>query len=146
MYDKRAILTKIKDIYDDGGNIIQYLRKSSGEQRNTIEDIMISYDFQASTYMKSMVENDANGVVTRNAARHFMKAVNQLPIQAHSIMEAGTGECSFLGEILPYFDARDVYGFDISWSRIKYRRKYLEENVKMGGKPLCRRYVYHPDG
>ena len=43
--DKLSILDKIKEIYDNGENVIQYLKNIGGGEANTIEDIMISYDF-----------------------------------------------------------------------------------------------------
>ncbi len=48
--DKLKILSKIKEIYENGGNIIQYLKNLDGANTNSIEDIMISYDFQAGSY------------------------------------------------------------------------------------------------
>ena len=51
-------LQKIKEVYANGGNIIQYLKSINGNQStNTIEDIMISYDFQAGSYIKQLSEN-----------------------------------------------------------------------------------------
>ena len=40
----------IKRIYGSGGNIISYLRDIEGRGYTTLEDILISYDFQAGTY------------------------------------------------------------------------------------------------
>lgn len=48
--DKYELLGKIADIYAKGGNILEYLRAIEGRDDNTIEDIMISYDFQAGSY------------------------------------------------------------------------------------------------
>lgn len=142
MYDKRAILKKIKAIYDDGGNVIQYLRKISEERQNSIEDIMVSYDFQAGTYTKMMLDKAPGGIVKENAARNFMNVISRLNLgRSYSILEAGTGEASFLKELLPDAQAngRDVYGFDISWSRIKYACNYTKEYIKSGGgKPVRR--------
>ena len=43
--NKIAMLKKIREIYDRGDNIIQYLKQNDWNSPNTIEDIMISYDF-----------------------------------------------------------------------------------------------------
>ena len=48
--DKYELLGKIADIYAKGGNILEYLRAIEERDDNTIEDIMISYDFQAGSY------------------------------------------------------------------------------------------------
>lgn len=47
MENKFGILSRIKEIYQSGGNIIQYLKGVNGEAINSLEDILISYDFQA---------------------------------------------------------------------------------------------------
>jgi hypothetical protein len=49
--EKFKIIDKIKEIYHSGGNIIHYLNK--GSSQNSIEDILISYDFQAGSYIKN---------------------------------------------------------------------------------------------
>jgi len=45
-------LKKIKEIYLKGGNIIENLKKIKGNSFNSIEDILISYDFQSGSYIK----------------------------------------------------------------------------------------------
>ena len=44
---KKNMLKRIKEVYENGGNIMEYLRSGNG---NSVEDILISYDFQAGTY------------------------------------------------------------------------------------------------
>ena len=45
-------LKNLKKLYDDGINIIGYIKKNSDYDKNTSEMIMISYDFQAGSYIK----------------------------------------------------------------------------------------------
>lgn len=45
-------LMKIKEQYQKGENIISWLKSLDGRGNNTFEDIMISYDFQAGTYVQ----------------------------------------------------------------------------------------------
>lgn len=49
--DKIKILNRIKQLYLQNKNIIKYLKKLDENESNSIEDIMISYDFQAGTYI-----------------------------------------------------------------------------------------------
>ena len=50
---KIMILNKIKKMYEeDGINIIDYLKGLDSRKLNSVEDIMISYDFQAGSYMR----------------------------------------------------------------------------------------------
>lgn len=133
MDNKKAMLHRIKEIYSHGGNIIQYLRKESDERQNSLEDILISYDFQAGSYTEMMEKNTAGAVVMRNRAQYFSDVLRKLPLEKYSIMEAGTGECSFLREIYPEIQGQEIYAFDISWSRVKYARKYMSEKLENGG-------------
>ena len=51
--DKFKILNRIKNVYEDNGNIIQYLKDLEEQTHNSLEDILISYDFQAGSYIKA---------------------------------------------------------------------------------------------
>jgi hypothetical protein len=50
--EKLKELNKIKKLYENGGNIIQYLKSMDNNSMNSLEDILISYDFQAGSYIK----------------------------------------------------------------------------------------------
>lgn len=50
---KKELLTKVKEIYESGDNIIEYLKKEDDHKINSFEDIMISYDFQTGTYIEN---------------------------------------------------------------------------------------------
>lgn len=45
-------LGKLREIYENNENLIEYMRNQSKTERNTAEQIMISYDFQAGTYIE----------------------------------------------------------------------------------------------
>ena len=50
-----------------------------------------------------------------------------------SIIEVGVGEAATLGNVLKIIKNKSIssYGFDISWSRIKYAKKFLQkENIE----------------
>ena len=49
------ILQTIKKEYESGTNIISYLKNIKKQENNSIEDIMISYDFQAGKYNEEYV-------------------------------------------------------------------------------------------
>lgn len=52
LYGEIIIIKKLKELYDNNINIINYLKEIDGQNVNTIEDIMISYEFQAGSYIK----------------------------------------------------------------------------------------------
>lgn len=119
------ILNVVKQIYDDNKNIMDYLKNTKHSKSNTIEDIMISYDFQAGTYIKHFEEN-------KNFAYKYCgeisKIINSLG-EFENILEAGVGEATTLGLVVSNLKNINLkyYGFDISWSRIKYARNFMDK-------------------
>ena len=135
--NKKVLLEEIKKNYENGKNIIEYLHAI--EERgggNSFEDIMISYDFQAGNYYQLYKDNPK----FYSKMYDEMAAVLDVYIKASgdnsSILEAGVGEGRSLVSILNRVDSskiNGVYGFDASWSRIKYAEKFkmdFSENEK----------------
>ncbi|RZK65015.1 MAG: hypothetical protein EOO85_28920, partial [Pedobacter sp.] len=52
-----TLMPKIKELYNNGGNIIAFLKSQDDRKVNNIEDIIISYDFQSGSYIKFVEEN-----------------------------------------------------------------------------------------
>lgn len=56
--NKLFLMEKIRAVYENGGNIIEYLSTLEGEKKtNSLEDILISYDFQAGNYYNAYKAN-----------------------------------------------------------------------------------------
>ena len=119
--NKLKQIQKIQEIYQQGGNLMEYFRNTSGASSNDIESILISYDLQAGSYIKN-AETNADYIDKYTAS--IANVIRGLgPNQ--SIMEVGVGEATVMANVLnklPDFSA--ALGFDISWSRIKYAQKY----------------------
>ena len=123
--DRMSILDKIKTIYFENKNIIRYLKELDGSERNTTEDIMISYDFQAGSYIEGYKSEPS---FKDTYCAYLANVINNLA-SYDSILEVGIGEGTTLGPLLKSLKTQPniCYGFDISWSRIKYARKFLTE-------------------
>ncbi|MBG9754109.1 methyltransferase domain-containing protein [Lysinibacillus sp. RSDA_15] len=123
---KLNLLSRIQYLYKyENKNIIQYLKEISNTSSNSMEDILISYDFQAGTYTKSYKENP-------NAKKHHLKNLIEVLDDLNgckTILEVGVGEATSLLEIIKSSRVNydKIFGFDLSWSRIKYAKKLLEE-------------------
>jgi len=117
-------LNEIKKIFQNGNNVIEFLKKSD-YNLGQIEQILISYDFQAGSYIKG-VERDNTYI--NNYTRTLADEINGLG-DFSSIMEIGVGEATTLAHLLPKLNnnKRKVLGFDISWSRLRYAKKYLKD-------------------
>jgi len=123
--DKMKMLNRIKQLYLENKNIIKYLKELEGRESNSIEDIMISYDFQAGTYIQ---EYKRNSSFKKKYCSRLANILDNLE-NYDSLLEAGVGEGTTLGPLLYSLQKRPdkSYGFDISWSRIKYAKKFINE-------------------
>ncbi len=125
----RKDLKKLKQLYCDNVNIIDYIKNETNAGKNTSEMIMISYDLQAGSYIKKALKYPEWENEYSNA---YVKVLNQLG-EYDSILEVGVGEATTLSNILSKISnvPSDIFGFDISYSRIQYAISYLKKkNVK----------------
>ena len=120
--EKINLIQKVKSLYDNGENIIDYLEKIDNRKQNTAEDILISYDFQAGSYIKFVEENPDYIFRYTSEIANILSGLDGIK----SILEAGVGEATTLTNVLVKLNSEDLlsYGFDISWSRIKKARTY----------------------
>lgn len=128
--NKIHLMQKIKEIYRGGGNIIEYLRTVEEQNINSLEDILISYDFQAGNYFSAYKENPAYFSKQYDEMTEILNTCIEKCGGACTILEAGVGEGRSLVSILNRMDPAQIkkaYGFDVSWSRIKYAEKFEEE-------------------
>lgn len=119
---KNKLLNKIQELYKSGENIMSHLRDSDGS--NDIESILISYDFQAGTYIENA---KANSIFLDKYTSKISELFQEIAPQA--ILEVGVGEATTLTNVLKHLENTDIsaYGFDISWPRIKYANQYYKE-------------------
>jgi len=102
---------------------MQYLRSESSST-NDPEGIMISYDFQAGSYIKTA---EANKEYFDKYTAAIERVLNKLG-QFTSILEVGVGEATVMTPLLKKIskerEGLKSFGFDISWSRIHYAKRY----------------------
>ena len=139
-----GMIRRVKDIYDNNGNIMEYFRNMEKRDYNTTEDILISYDFQAGTYSEDYWNKKNYYEKTREELsqiiNHYIQKLefsskqkkNDEPDTIHTgykILEAGIGEGTTFGLIMKRLKLQPEYsyGFDISWSRIKECHRFLRE-------------------
>jgi ubiquinone/menaquinone biosynthesis C-methylase UbiE/uncharacterized protein YbaR (Trm112 family) len=121
--EKLNLINAIKDIYAKGGNIIQYLKgnKNSG---NTLEDILISYDFQAGSYIQEFYSNQS---YIQQYTSGIAQVINKLG-EFDSIAEAGVGEATTFAAVINKLSRKvKGFGFDLSWSRINYAYNFTRD-------------------
>lgn len=123
--EKFKQLQKIKEIYANGGNIIQYLKGVGSSDRNTIEDILISYDMQAGSYTSLLSKNREFKEQYCKALAHVLDGLGRFG----SILEVGVGEATTLGILMKSMRSKPaaIAGLDVSWSRLKFAKELLRD-------------------
>ncbi|MDT3427989.1 uncharacterized protein YbaR (Trm112 family) [Paenibacillus forsythiae] len=125
MEEDLKILNEVKTLYSNHGNIMNYLKKGSVNQENSTYQILISYDFQAGSYIQHYKDNKE---LRDSFCERLADVLNQLG-SFSSLMEAGVGEAVTLGNTVSRLELtpQHIYGFDLSWSRIKYAERFLAD-------------------
>jgi len=118
-------LKKLQKLYQNQVNIIQYLKNKNKKDINTLEEIMISYDLQAGSYIQGTINNPEWGNRYSNALSGVLNKIGSYD----SILEVGVGEAKTLINVLLKLlnTPANIFGFDISYSRIRYAMKYVKK-------------------
>jgi ubiquinone/menaquinone biosynthesis C-methylase UbiE len=122
-------LKQIKELYDQGENVIQLLRSSYGIYHNTPEIIEISYDMQTGSYIEGLADpamQAFNLKYTQDVAKTILSLCDPV-----TIMEAGVGEATTLSGVCKNINKNEMtsYGFDLCWSRVFYGREWLQKQA-----------------
>lgn len=118
-------LLELKKHYRDGVNIIDYLRNSDDFRPTNIDDILLSYDLQAGSYTQFSKQN---AEYLSSYVRAILKVLEKLE-NFETFLEVGVGEATVslpLANKIIQNQKLNFWGFDISWSRVRY----AVENLK----------------
>lgn len=130
MFDFQKLpLEEIKSLYAQGGNIMEFLRKRGADPAaNTLESILVSYDFQAGSYTRDL-QNNIEAYDKYAAA--IVQVLNPYITSETTMLDAGTGEATTMSLIWDRLKQKPkkVYGFDLSWSRIKQAKKFVADKA-----------------
>jgi uncharacterized protein YbaR (Trm112 family) len=116
---------ELNELYKNGVNITELLRKEEQLDRNTDRIIEIAYDLQTGSYIAAM-ERPEMAAYIEKYTEEIVKVLLSLgpPV---SILEAGVGEATTLSGVMQKLGSGvDGFGFDLSWSRVAYGRRWLE--------------------
>lgn len=127
-------LQNLQKIYKSGSNISQFLREQEHSASNTPEIIQIAYDLQAGSYIKyhTQTNPEFNTRWTDAIAQEIRKLTNN---RSFSLLEAGVGEATTFSRVVSLLKKNVIhsYGFDISWSRLRYGLEYTKK-LRVGKK------------
>lgn len=114
---------QLQELYQQGINISQFLREEKGITYNTQEIIEITYDLQSGSYISALEDEKVNRHY-KSVSQEIANIISSL-CQPNSILEAGVGEATVLSGVLQNLTPVSSYGFDLSWSRIAFAKKWL---------------------
>ena len=116
---------QISALYDQGGNVMENLRKEFGVRYNSSEIIEISYDMQAGSYISALDDPQYSDYMEKYT-QEIAKTIISL-VHPSSVLEAGVGEATTFSGVLKHLGVQvQSYGFDLSWSRVAFAKKWLE--------------------
>ena len=110
-------IVEAKKAYAEGQNITELLRAQKNININTSEIIETAYDLQAGTYIKHVTQYPEQiSLYTSELAQ----ILDKFTCSEDTLLDIGTGELTTLSYVISSLTnkPKDVYAFDISWSRI----------------------------
>lgn len=125
-------MKQLREAYMEGKNIMSLLRTGLTETEyinKKINHIEVAYDLQSGSYVEAM-KNPEHAAKKRNVCAEMAQIVNKYCPDVKNLLKGGVGEAVTL---VPFLDSykgslEKVYGFDISWSRLYYSKRFLKEN------------------
>ena len=133
-------MSNLKELYDSGINIMEYIRKQNSTDENSVNAILASYDMQAGSYINAVLDESLSDKYHINSVRTPMSRAkytelftNELAKEIdnynyQSVLEAGVGEATTFSFLVKKLKNKDsiAKGFDISPSRIKVAKEFAQ--------------------
>jgi len=131
---------QLAELYAQGENISAILRGDGEGNREA--NIETAYDLQTGSYIATM----ERAAVVRDKAEYTAEIAGWISdlCDPRHILEAGVGEATTLSGVVEHLGraALETYGFDLSWSRIAFARRWLARQQVHGVK-LCTGSLFH---
>lgn len=117
-----------KKAYANGKNITELLRSQKRIDYNTSEIIEVAYDLQAGSYIEDATKNPKS---LNSYASQLASILDNHISSNKSLLDIGTGELTTLSFVVKNLinKPKNIYAFDISWSRISKGLDFAEKNM-----------------
>ena len=122
------LIQGMKQAYLRGENMMAWAKLNRKSDSNSIASTLISYDFQAGSYVS----------IARTGVETNQKWCKQLAHllaphieEGDKILEAGVGEATTLVGVMQAIGKENLsfFGFDLSWSRIKIAKEWANDHA-----------------
>jgi ubiquinone/menaquinone biosynthesis C-methylase UbiE len=117
-----------KKEYANGQNIMELLRSQKKIEHNTSEIIETAYDLQAGSYIEYAKKNLS---FVESYTSQLATILDNHLSSEKSILDIGTGELTTLSFTVKNLKKKpkNIYAFDISWSRLSKGLHFAENNM-----------------
>lgn len=128
-------IVKAREAYANGGNVTEMLRRAAGNDANTSDIIEIAYDLQAGSYVEDAI---AHMDSAKMYVQELAELISPYLSPEASLLDVGTGELTTyaLLHANPIINAKQVFAFDISWSRLHNGMAFWTETTRQKPTPL----------
>jgi len=117
---------ELKELYNNGVNITELLRKEQQLECNTDKIIEVAYDLQTGSYIAAL-DRPEMAAYMEKYTEEIVKTLSLLGTPV-SILEAGVGEATTLAGVMQKLGSGVAgYGFDLSWSRVAFGKRWLDK-------------------
>lgn len=123
---KHFDILEAKKAYKEGKNITELLRSQKNIDSNTSEIIETAYDLQAGSYIESILKNSTQAAAYTS---ELAAILDDHIVETDLLLDIGAGELTTLSHLICRLKKkpREVFAFDISWSRIYKGKAYAKQ-------------------
>jgi ubiquinone/menaquinone biosynthesis C-methylase UbiE len=121
------LILGMRAVYAQGDNAMAWARANSAMAGNELVSTLVAYDLQAGSYVAYAREN--SNYVNKWCIQ-LADLIKPYLEQGDKILEVGVGEATTQAGVIKAIncDNTSAFGLDVSWSRIKVGKKWVEEN------------------
>ncbi len=122
------LILGMRAAYAQGDNAMAWARANSAMAGNELVSTLVAYDLQAGSYVAYARENP--NYVNKWCAQ-LAELIKPYMEQGDKILEVGVGEATTQAGVVKAINCKNTsaFGLDVSWSRIKVAKKWVEENA-----------------
>jgi SAM-dependent methyltransferase len=124
----KSYLIGMREAYSRGENTMAWARANASRSGNSLISTLIAYDLQAGSYV---AEAESNPAYFQKWTRQLGQLVQPYLSAGDRVLEVGVGEATTLSGVIRecQVESLEVFGFDISWSRIKTAQEWLKSQM-----------------
>ena len=121
------IILGMRAAYARGDNAMAWARANSASAGNELVSTLVAYDLQAGSYVAYARENPG---YINNWCAQLAGLIRPYVEPGDHVLEVGVGEATTLTGVVKAVNCKNIsaFGLDVSWSRIKVAREWVEEN------------------